>query len=180
MNYDEDNGWHKWNMDAKRRILMDATTAPVMTPYFTDRDSMGSDAATRVSSLTSKTTTSYPSSAKGKAASKRSLSAKKMESNEEVEKEFNFESDSLEGRNDYKDFSLDDFNWSHDEQKGNMEENEASIGQRGVSLEESINGKRLGEEDQEQVDQETTSIEGVVAYLISGQAEEKKKKKKKV
>ncbi len=39
---------------------MDATTAPVMFPYFIDRDSMGSDAATWVSSLASKTTSSYP------------------------------------------------------------------------------------------------------------------------
>ncbi len=84
---------------------MDATIAPEMTPYFIEPESRGGGAATRVSSLTSKTTTSYQTSGKVIDASKGSLFEKEMESKNEVEKEIDFESDSLEGMNECKDFN---------------------------------------------------------------------------
>ena len=156
---------------------MDVTIAPEMTPYFIEPDSRGGGAATRVSSLTSKTTTCYRTSAKVIDASKGSLFENEMESKNEVEKEIDFESDSLEGMNGYKDFSMKGFKWSDEEQKGNVEEYEARVGQGAVSLEESISGKRLVEEHYEKVDQENMSRRGVVASRISGKAEEKTKKK---
>jgi hypothetical protein len=54
VDYDKDTDWNEWNMAAKRRILMEATTisSTRMAPYFVEQNMAGS-AATYVSSLAS-------------------------------------------------------------------------------------------------------------------------------
>jgi hypothetical protein len=68
--YDQDRDWSQWNMAAKRRILMEATTitsAP-MPPYFVEQNMTGS-AATHVSSLESNMTSASDQKSAGQSTS---------------------------------------------------------------------------------------------------------------
>ena len=68
VDYDQDYEWSQLNMAAKRSILTKESTIPPMAPYFIKPDLTSCD-ATRVSSLASKTTSSYPSLGKSYASS---------------------------------------------------------------------------------------------------------------
>jgi hypothetical protein len=179
VDYNKDYDWNQWNMCAKRRILMEANhhTTPPMAPFFVEHESMGSDAATWVSSLASKTTDSYPTSVKGNTPAKKSKVLSKVNSEYEIDENGKTIEESLDGMYKDNNNSLETWDWSpvdHDVEKVTDKSSEQVdvLVQDNCFDTQSIDGA-----DQQQITSESKDCITELVHQISDPVEDRLKKK---